>query len=251
MIAAPAWPELAAVCLPVLGGAVIKGLTGFGFALIVVPAMALFLPPAEAVAIAILVQAGAGFWDFSSLRGQSEGPILSRLAGGAMIGTPVGLFLMSRLDPNILRITIAALTMLSVAMVLAGGRIRSDTHPFRNALGVGAASGLLNGLAAMPGPPVALYFLSSALSPARARATMTLFFVLTAVIALPGLALAGLLRAKLLTLSLIAMPPMVLGTWLGGCIFAATSDGTLRRLILLTLTFAAMISGAKGLAGLS
>lgn len=250
MIATSPLPELASVGLPVLGGAVIKGLTGFGFALIAVPAMALFLPPAEAVAIAILVQAGAGFWDFATLRGTSDGPILSRLVGGVLIGTPLGLFLMRSLDPNILRITIAVLTLLSVAMVLSGARIRSEANPLRPALGTGALSGLLNGLAAMPGPPVALYFLSTSLSPARARATMTLFFALSAVIALPGLALAGLLTPRVLTLALISMPLMLLGTWLGGRIFAATSDGTLRRLTLLTLTFAAMISGAKGLAGL-
>ena len=42
---------LAAVCLAVLAAAVLRGLTGFGFALVAVPAMSLFAPPGASLMV--------------------------------------------------------------------------------------------------------------------------------------------------------------------------------------------------------
>lgn len=75
MLNALAWPETALVCLSVLAAGFLRGLTGFGFALAAVPAMSFFLPPSQAVAMAVLLQSLAGLKDSVTLRGTWDGPI--------------------------------------------------------------------------------------------------------------------------------------------------------------------------------
>ena len=59
---------LFAVSFFVAIAAVLRGITGFGFALIAVPLLALFLSPEDAVCIVVLVQASIAVFDISSLR---------------------------------------------------------------------------------------------------------------------------------------------------------------------------------------
>ena len=81
------WPDTGLVCLATLAAAVVRGLTGFGFALAAVPAMSLFLPPSQAVTMAVLLQCAVGFRDTIRMRGTWETPVLKRLIGGAVLGT--------------------------------------------------------------------------------------------------------------------------------------------------------------------
>ena len=54
--AAPSVPVLLASGAAVLGAAVLRGITGFGFALAAAPLLGMVLPPAQGVAVVILIQ---------------------------------------------------------------------------------------------------------------------------------------------------------------------------------------------------
>ncbi|WP_158966814.1 sulfite exporter TauE/SafE family protein [Chachezhania sediminis] len=242
------WPDTGLVCLATLAAAVVRGLTGFGFALAAVPAISFFLPPAEAVTIAVLLQCAVGCRDTFTMRGTWDTPVLKRLIAGAVIGTPFGVTLLLWLDPTMLRIAIALLILIGLAVLLRKPKGPRKPPSLGLATLTGAVAGLCGGFAAMPGPPAVAYFLTTDLPAARARASMIIFFFATSLMTIPGLIWGGLITVHTLAMTAVALPLMLFGTWFGGRLFERTSETGFRRLAMLVLLATALASGARGLA---
>ena len=240
------WISLGLFCLAVLGAAILRGFSGFGFALAAVPLASMIVAPTKAVAIAVLLQAAVGLRDVAKGRSVLDWPGLKRLTLGALIGTPIGLFGLVYLDAALIRLAIAAIVVVGVLLLLP------RTHPDAPVrLGLAAPTGLLaglfGGLAAMPGPPVVAYYLSGSTPSKVMRATMMVFFFFTSLLALPGLALGGLLDGQTLLLSVLAIPLMLGGTALGGALFARAPNAAYKPVALIVLIVMALSSGLRGL----
>lgn len=251
MLTSIPWPEAGLVCLSVLCAAFLRGITGFGFALAAVPAMSLFLPPAQAVTLAVLLQSFAGVRDSITLRGTWHTPVLKRMIAGAVVGTPFGVALLLWLDPTVTRIAIAVLILAGLAMLMWKPAAGYGAPNMPLAVLTGGVAGFFGGFAAMPGPPAVAYFLTTDVPAARTRASLIIFFFSTSLLALPGLIWGGLVTAQSVLMALIALPLMLLGTWAGGRLFARTSEAGFRRLAMLVLLATALASGARGVAAMA
>ncbi|WP_375691426.1 sulfite exporter TauE/SafE family protein [Pseudooceanicola sp. LIPI14-2-Ac024] len=245
------WPETGLVCLSVLAAAFLRGLTGFGFALAAVPAMSLFLDPAQAVTMAVLLQSMAGVRDSVTLRGTWHKPVLKRLIAGAVVGTPFGVALLLWLDPTVTRIAIAVLILAGLAMLMWKPANGYGPPNLRLAVLTGGVAGFFGGFAAMPGPPAVAYFLTTDVPAKQTRASLIIFFFSTSLLALPGLVWGGLVTGASVAMALVALPLMLFGTWAGGRMFARTSESGFRRLAMLVLLATALASGARGMAALA
>ncbi|MAD36089.1 sulfite exporter TauE/SafE family protein [Tistrella sp.] len=233
----------------VFAAAILRGITGFGFALAAVPLMSLAVPPAQAVAVALLLQSFVGLRDVVALRADTDHRTLAFLSLGAVLGTMPGIWLLDRLSPDVMRIVIAGVVMLGLAVLI--GRPQGLLRPGRgSAVGAGLVAGLFSGLAAMPGPPAIAYFLGTATPAKRVRASLMVFFFFTSLMALPGLALAGQLHRDQVIAALVALPALIVGTWAGGRVFARLSEGNYRRAAIGLLAITAGISALRGLNGL-
>ncbi|NVK60323.1 MAG: sulfite exporter TauE/SafE family protein [Rhodobacteraceae bacterium] len=241
---ADGWPLIAAA---VLAAGVLRGLTGFGFALAAVPLMSLFVPPAHAVVIAILLQCLVGLRDVVAMHGLLDRQSLGLLSAGALFGTPLGVWGLAQLSPDMLRVVLALLVGAGLLALLLRVRLSPGPGP---ALGAGMVSGIFAGLAAMPGPPAIAYFLGRAQPAACTRASLMVFFFVTALMALPGLYWSGQLSAGLFVQAVIAFPAMLLGTWAGGLGFRRLGEGGYRAAALLLLAAMALLTGLRGILGL-
>lgn len=237
---------LSAVCAIVFASAVLRGLTGFGFALAAVPMMSLAIAPESAVTITILLQAIVGLRDIVLVRRSVDWRSLSRLSVGALIGTGPGILLLATLDASWLRIMLAVVVCASLPVILR--RPSGGPHATtRLALPSGALSGFFGGAAAMPGPPAIFYFLHVAAPAAVMRASLMVFFFATSLIAIPGLYAVDLLGTDQLLTALVALPFMLLGTTAGGFAFSRTSESQYRRASILVLVAVALAAGVRGL----
>lgn len=233
-------------CGAVLLAAVLRGFSGFGFALAAVPMISMVVDPAKAVAIAIVVQAVVGVRDVVQMRAVLDAPGLKRLSLGALLGTPIGLLGLVYLDAATIRMVIAAIVIIGVLFLLR--RVQPDMPAnLRLAAPTGLLAGLFGGLAAMPGPPAVAYYLSGSTPANVSRASLMVFFFITSVMALPGLALGNLLDLQVLWLSLLAIPIMLGGTHLGGFIFARAPSTAYKPVALVSLIAMALSSGLRGL----
>ncbi|WP_121065458.1 sulfite exporter TauE/SafE family protein [Chachezhania antarctica] len=244
------WPETGLICLSVLMAALLRGLTGFGFALAAVPAMSFFLPPQQAVTMAVLLQCMAGLKDSVTLRGTWHGPVLKRLVLGAAVGTPFGVALLLLLDPTMLRIGIAVMILIGLALLVWQPKTGLKPPSMPLALVTGATAGFVGGFAAMPGPPAVAYFLTTDIPARQVRASLIIFFFTTSALALPGLVWGGLVTVQTVAMALVSLPLMLVGTWVGGLLFKRTSETGFRRLAMLVLLATAIASGARGMAGI-
>lgn len=236
-----------------LGGAalmagLLRGVTGFGFALAAVPLFSLVIPPLDAVLLALLLQILAAPLDLMRMRRGRAAPDLWPLCVGAMIFTPVGALLASSLSVDLLRLMIAVTVCLGLGALLSGVQIRSGPGP---ALATGVVAGLMGGLAAMPGPAAVTYFLGSGREKAETRAALLVFFAFAACLALLTLAVTSeVLSTRAVLRAGSLWPVMLLGTWLGTRIFDRLGDGQYRRAAIAVLAFSAAVCASRGLAGL-
>jgi uncharacterized membrane protein YfcA len=102
-------------------------------------------------------------------------------------------------------------------------------------LSVGVLSGTLSGGTAMSGPPVIMYFLASHFSPAVSRASMMMFFLFSASIAMVIGFGTGLYRRDSFALAFAATPMLLLGAALGAYLFQRSKPVAYRRVALLIL----------------
>jgi hypothetical protein len=112
--------------------------------------------------------------------------------------------------------------------------------------GIGAIAGLTGGAAAMPGPSVIFLFLSSPITVEVGRASLILFFQVSAVASACSAALNGLLPLSSLILGAALLPAMLIGNWLGDRIFDRTSSKAYRRIVVLLLMGLGTIAVARG-----
>ena len=215
--------------------AFIRGLAGFGMAILLVPLLGLMVLPVEAVIVSNLLGLLIGLtglrttWDAADRRSALTIGVL------AMAATPFGLALLHAIDPAWARVLIALVAVLAFVLVLLPPR--PDGHrPHRaEVAATGLSAGLLTGFAGMPGPPVVPFYLRQAIPAARARASMLLVFLATSLASsVAGLAM-GMAGMRHGVLALVLFGPIWLGNRLGAMAFGRVSDRAWRWLVALLL----------------
>lgn len=225
--------ELGLIWAVTCGASVLRAFTGFGFALAAVPVYAFFLPPAQAVVLSASLALGIGIQTLPQYASQVDlgrrWPVFLMTVPGTLLGAA----LLQRLDVEQFRLAIGLLTILA-SLVLA------RFQPRQRAIGVfwppavGLGSGVMNGLFAIPGPPIIVYSMATEAEPARSRAFMIGFFSFSSLLALASYAVWGMLSWQLATLALLAYPAMILGDRLGYRLFARHAGGQYRRIAVVT-----------------
>jgi len=91
---------------------------------------------------------------------------------------------------------------------------------------------VLSGAAALPGPPVIVFFLASPASAAVSRASLLAYFLFTAIGSLGFALVSGLVGWATLVLALLLAPALVLGNWVGEKLFQRAAGGGYRPVAL-------------------
>ena len=220
------------------GASVIRGLTGFGMAIIMVPLLDLLIPPAQAVVLAIVLQLLIGPVGLGKILRDAHRPSAVPLSAVAMAGTPLGIAALTAVSPDVARLLIAMVALAAFALILLP-QLPAGHRPGRVAIGLtGAASGVLNGFAAMPGPPIVPFYLRQSIDPAEARASMMLIFFATSMAGTLAAWWAGLINGPLLALAMLLFAPMMLGNWLGGMAFGRVPAALWRSIVGVVLGIA-------------
>lgn len=225
------------------GAAFVRGLTGFGMAIILVPLLGMLMPPGQAVVLGIILQLLIGPVGFRRIASDADRRTALPIALLAMLATPLGMLALKAVTPDVARLLIAIIAIGAFLLILMPQH--PDGHqPGRGAIGAtGVASGILTGFAAMPGPPVVPFYLRQRIAPATARASMMLVFFATAIAGTAASLWLGLATGKLFTLSLLLFIPMVLGDQVGARLFGRVPVPVWRSIV-------AVVLGAAGISAL-
>lgn len=232
----------AAALMLVFGASLVRGLTGFGLAIILVPLLSLIVPPADAVVISILLQLLAGPIGFRQILANSERSTAYPVAIAAMLATPPGVWLLSTTPPDVARLVIALIALAAFGMLFVPAK--AGAVPGRKeSVVTGIAAGLLTGFASMPGPPVVPFYMRRRLPPAIARASMLMVFFATAIAGSIAAFAMGVASLHLLWVSILFYPALYIGTRLGELAFGKVGETLWRALV-------GIILGVAGIAAL-
>jgi uncharacterized protein len=236
----------AGAALMTFGAAYIRGLTGFGMAIILVPLLGMIIRPDEAVVLAILLQLLIGPVGLKVILADGHRSSALLIAGCAVVATPLGLILLTRTPPDVARLLIAAIAIGAFLVVILTRKHRAQPGGVVT-VGVGLLSGILTGFAAMPGPPVVPYYLREAFTPQVARASMMLVFFATAIAGTASAFSLGAASQRMVLLSVLLFIPMLIGNTLGSRAFGTVSPTVWRTGVAMLLGVAGVSAGWRAL----
>jgi hypothetical protein len=230
---------IAAAAAMTFGAAFVRGLTGFGMAIILVPLLGLLIPPEEAVVLGILLQLLIGPVGLVQTTKDAHRGSAIPIALIAMAMTPMGMWALAQTSDDVARLLITASAVAAfVAVILPKKASGGAAGPMLIAA-TGAASGLLTGFAAMPGPPVVPFYMRSGMEPRMVRASMLLIFFLTAIAGTAAAMWLGIATLRLFLLSCLLFLPMWLGNRLGSQYFGRISAPVWQAMVAAVLGIAA------------
>lgn len=161
------------------------------------------------------------------------------LTGAAIVAVPLGVYAVTHVDTAIMTRVIAG-SVIALALILMTGWRYTGTPGWLVTVGVGAVSGALDGLVAVPGPPVALFLYGGPHPAQTVRDNLVGYFLLLDVATLIAFAIEGTLRAEWLWLGLGSVPISIAGNWMGMWLARRLPEIRLRRLALLIVVLAGL-----------
>jgi len=241
----PGPATLLAAALVVALAASAQATTGFGFALVAAPLLAVVLGGADAVVVVALVALPLALGMAVRHRRDADRGAVATVGGAGALGAPLGLLVLERTVAWYLQGLIGAVVLVLAAVLATGVRVR------RGGRAVDAASGFVAGVLSTStgtnGPPLVLGFQARRLEPAVLRATLAAAFAISGVLGLALLALAGRVTGALLLVAAAGWPGMLAGWWAGERLSAALGARTLDRLVTALLVLSGLAALAAAL----
>ena len=210
-------PFFYAVAIPaVLLLGISKSGFGAGFGSLAVPLMALAVTVPQAAAVLMPVLLLMDLLGIAVFRKDFDKALLKFLVPFALVGTVVGALLFNLLDAKVVAGLVGTLTLLFLAQRLIFPP-KPDGLPPPRWLGalLGITAGFTSFIAHAGGPPISAYVIPLRLSPIKFTETMAfLFFVINLSKWIPY-AWLGLLDMRNMSTSLVLLPLVPIGVWIG------------------------------------
>ena len=238
---------LVAVFVIIVVAATVNAVTGFGFALVGVPMLAVAIGARDAVVLLAVLTLPMNVGLAWRHRAEIVVPTAKRQTLAAFLGMPLGLVVLLAVTQQVLLAVIAVLVLVTV-MALARG---VELHPHGPGIdyGSGFVSGVLATSVGVNGPPLVAVYHGRGFAPAAFRATASAVFCMTGVVAAVMLVTAGAMSPDgwwALIPGLLALPAgWLAGNWLHDRI----DPERFRHLVLVLLVAAALTAGLEAVLG--
>jgi uncharacterized membrane protein YfcA len=222
-------------------GALVAGLSGFAFGLVVGSIWLYVLTPLQTATLIIafgLIVQGYSVW---KLRHALEWQMLWPFVIGAAIGVPIGVAILGWANPAHVKIGFGIFLILYGLYALfrpnmnpvIGGGAAADA-------GVGFLNGVLAGITGLAGILVTIWCGLRGWPKDKQRAVFQPVAVAIFVMSAAWLGAKGAITADAVQLFLFGLPVLLAGTWLGMKLYGRLDEGTFRKMVLVLL----MASGA-------
>lgn len=204
------------IILIIIISSLIKGITGFGFALLSFPLLLTWYSPKEIIPVLMICNLIASIMivlqrkEYKMLDKQSY-----YLIGTGGLFTIAGVIALSSTDGEWLIRLSGILFIVLTIYSLVRKMPKQTTMCDSSYLYAGAFIGFLTGTVSVSGPPLALFLNKTNISNRKFREIFAAFSVITAIIATFGYYQAGMINLQTLKTSLIFAPVLLTGTVVG------------------------------------
>lgn len=230
--------EILWICLVVAGASATQAISGFGFALIAVPLLSLFIDPQVAVVLATVVGAFSSTFQAVADRRHANKSLVQRLALSAYIGMPFGLFVFIVVSESVLRFIVGLVVLLAAIALIRGFSISQSNKKLDWIMGW--ASGVLATSTSTNGPPLVFLLQAKKLSPESFRASINIVFSLTSFGAILLFALSGNITSDDFAGIAISIPMLLIGLAIGFNVRSRINAQQFRILVFVLLIVSAL-----------
>ncbi len=192
-------------------GALVKGITGLGYPIILVPVAALFVDASEAVVLVTISNLGMNLqliWKGRSER--TETRTVKRFLLSSVVGAMIGGYLLTFISDQVLRAVLIGVVAIFIGSRLWAPDVRIPPGlADRWSIPVGGIAGLFQGATSVSGPIVTPWFMSLGLARNTFVFSLSLVFGASGLAQILALALGGQFTADLFVVS-VGLTPIAL-----------------------------------------
>ncbi len=220
--------------LAVVVGAIVRGYTGFGSGLVMAPFLAILWGPVPTVATIACLGTLSFFQMARPALPLTSWPDVMPLMVAAVVITPIGTYSLVSLDPMIVKRIIAG-TVLVVALISLRGWTYSGPKGVVPGLVAGTIAALINGVAAVGGPPIVLYLMSLPGKAETHRANTVMAMGVVSGVIVFYMWLAGAFDGAAWLRIAFLVPVNFVGIWVGARLFRLLPGNAFRVIVLWVL----------------
>lgn len=229
----------------VFGAAIVRGYSGFGFSLLSITSLSLFLEPRDVVPAIFMMEIAASLHLLPGIWREVHWRSIALLLVGCAVATPIGVWILASMPAAPMKIGLAIFAGTATALLWRGFALR--TIPGAAAtLATGAASGFFNGAIGIGGPPVILFYFGSPAAVNVGRASVIAYFLGTDMMGLAYMAPHELIDRSTLIRFAAYLPALLMGVWLGARGFRGADPERFRRWVLIIMFVMSGLTGLKG-----
>lgn len=227
--------------LVIFASSCIQGMTSFGFSLLAVPLLGLFMPLSTIVPMLVLYSLILNFMILVQIKGRPDFRAIGVILLMGMVATPFGAYLLKSANPNILKFSVGLIIFLSGIFMYKGYKVemKNKTLSF---LTTGFMSGLLNGSISMSGPPVILFMTNEGVEKKQFRTNLTSYFFILNIVTVGVFYLNGQLGADVLKVSASLLPGLLVGVTSGVFLGNKTKEDSFRTVTIILIMAMGLLS---------
>ncbi|MGB6127321.1 MAG: sulfite exporter TauE/SafE family protein [Psychrilyobacter sp.] len=216
----------------------VQGFTSFGFSLVAIPLLSLFLDTKLIIIVTVTYSLIINGIIVKKYYRDTKLKKIVPLLISAIIFTFVGVSYLQIINEYILKLIIGVLLVIIGIINNLGIRINFK-KPENYYLPVGAVSGVLNGIGGISGPPVLVFLSNIDLNRSQFKATLSSYFFTLNIVAILTYIYKGFYTSKNLEIIWVYLPYVIIGTVIG----IYTSTKVEERLFKKVINFAIPIMG--------
>lgn len=215
----------------------IQGITGFGFALIAVPLLSLFIPEIRSITpIVVIYSFLTNIVIMYKSRHYIDIKKIIPLIIFGIIATPIGTYILLYVNVNILKIIIGLITTITAFAMFKNFKITIKNESISYGI-VGILSGLLNGSTGLSGPPVVLFLTNQNTDKNAFRANLAFYGIATNIFAIILFVVEGIVNTSILHFTILYLPALIIGVFAGIKISTKINEIIFRNLTIGLISF--------------
>ncbi|MFC7477596.1 sulfite exporter TauE/SafE family protein [Dankookia sp. GCM10030260] len=241
-------PLIGVVALGAAAGGFVQGLSGFAFGLVALSIWAWVLDPVLAGPLTVFCSLLGQLLSIGSLRGSLDMRRALPFILGGVVGVPIGVALLQRIDPVAFRLAVGLLLVVwCPAMLLARALPRITRGGGAADAAAGLVGGVMGGIGGLTGPAPTLWVTLRGWGRDAQRGVFQAFNLAMHALTLATLLASGTFPAAAWPLCLVAAPAMLLPALLGARLYRRFSDAAFRRVVLGLLALSGLVLVAGSL----
>ena len=225
------------VILGAAAAGLVQGLSGFAFGLVAMSFWAWVVPAQLAGPMVVFGSLVGQLMSAGVIRRGFDRRRIAPFLIGGLLGVPIGVMLLRRLDPALFKLALGLLLAVYCPILLLARELPVIARPVRAAdAAVGFVSGVMGGIGGFTGPAMTLWCAMRSWSNDARRAVFQTFNLVMHGATLAAYGISGLVTVEAAWMFALVVPAMLVPNLIGVRLYGRISDIGFRRLILVLLT---------------